>query len=66
MWIYQHLISELQTKYIEETGISLLRIKDNSILVWYIENPLSQKAKITKKCKHFQTLVGNYAIQLMN
>ena len=55
----KHLISELQTKYIEETGISLLRIKDNSILGWYIEIPLSQKAKITEKFIHRQTLVGN-------
>lgn len=55
----KRLISELQAKYAAATGISSLKIRDNSILGWYIEIPLSQKEKIADNFIHRQTLVGN-------
>lgn len=52
------LIAELQAKYIRQTGISTLKIKNNAIIGWYIEVPLSQKGKITEEFAHKQTLVN--------
>ncbi|MDR1560947.1 MAG: DNA mismatch repair protein MutS [Holosporaceae bacterium] len=55
----EDLISDLQAKYVSETGINTLRIKNNAILGWYIEVSLSQKNKITNQFIHRQTLVNN-------
>ncbi len=54
----EDLITNLQTKYISETSINTLKIKNNAILGWYIEIPLSQKAKIGNNFIHRQTLVN--------
>ncbi|MBR1735333.1 MAG: DNA mismatch repair protein MutS, partial [Alphaproteobacteria bacterium] len=55
----KQLISNLQAKYIDETKINTLKIKNNAILGWYVEIPLSQKGKITSRFIHRQTLVGD-------
>ncbi|MDR1375573.1 MAG: DNA mismatch repair protein MutS [Holosporaceae bacterium] len=52
------LISDLQERYIAETGIGTLRIKNNAIIGWYIEVSLAQKSKVTDKFIHRQTLVN--------
>lgn len=53
------LISDLQVKYASQNGISTLKIKNNNILGWYIEIPLSQKGKAPPEFIHKQTLVNN-------
>lgn len=53
------LIARLQEKYISLTGISTLKIKENAILGWYVEIPLSQKNRMPPLFVHRQTLVGN-------
>jgi DNA mismatch repair protein MutS len=55
----EELISNLQTKYIAETNISNLKIRNNGILGWYIEVSLSQKNKVTSNFIHRQTLVNS-------
>ncbi|MDR2158228.1 MAG: DNA mismatch repair protein MutS [Holosporaceae bacterium] len=55
---HEELIADLQQKYIAETGIGALKIRNNAILGWYVEVPLSQKSKITGKFMHRQTLVN--------
>ncbi|MDR3187505.1 MAG: DNA mismatch repair protein MutS [Holosporaceae bacterium] len=52
------LISDLQEKYINETGISTLKIRNNAIIGWYIEISLAQKAKVPDNFIHRQTLVN--------
>jgi DNA mismatch repair protein MutS len=54
----EELISDLQYKYASETGIGTLKIRNNAILGWYIEIPLSQKNKISGQFVHRQTLVN--------
>ncbi|MDR3179450.1 MAG: DNA mismatch repair protein MutS [Holosporaceae bacterium] len=55
----EDLISNLQAKYVAQTGISTLKIRNNAILGWYVEIPLSQKNKIDEKLfMHKQTLVN--------
>ncbi len=53
-----NLIASLQLKYSTNSGISNLKIKNNNILGWYIEIPLSQKSKISNEFIHRQTLVN--------
>lgn len=53
------LIAQLQEKYVSFTGINTLKIRENAILGWYIEIPLSQKNKVPSNFIHRQTLVGN-------
>lgn len=55
----EELISNLQARYIGKTSINTLKIKNNAILGWYIEIPLSQKGKITEEFVHRQTLVNS-------
>ncbi len=55
----EDLIMKLQEKYIYQTGINTLKIKNNAIIGWYIEIPLSQKNKILPEFMHRQTLVNN-------
>jgi DNA mismatch repair protein MutS len=54
----EDLISDLQQKYISNTGISTLKIKNNAILGWYIEVSLAQKGKVPSDFIHRQTLVN--------
>jgi DNA mismatch repair protein MutS len=54
----EELIADLQSKYIRETEINALKIRNNAILGWYVEIPLSQKSKITDQFVHRQTLVN--------
>jgi DNA mismatch repair protein MutS len=54
----EDLIANLQARYIAETSISNLKIRNNGILGWYIEIPLSQKSKITERFIHRQSLIG--------
>ncbi|MDR0555568.1 MAG: DNA mismatch repair protein MutS [Holosporaceae bacterium] len=54
----EELISELQCRYIQETGIATLKIRSNAIWGWYIEVPLSQKSKIPIEFVHRQTLAN--------
>lgn len=53
------LIADLQAKYISKYAINTLKIKNNNILGWYIEIPLSQKSKVDNFLIHKQTLVNN-------
>ena len=55
----EDLMIKLQEKYIYQTGINTLKIKNNAIIGWYIEIPLSQKNKILQEFMHRQTLVNN-------
>lgn len=55
----EDLIMQLQDKYIYQTGINTLKIRNNAIIGWYIEIPLSQKNKILPEFMHRQTLVSN-------
>ncbi len=55
----EDLIMKLQDKYIYQTGINTLKIRNNAIIGWYIEIPLSQKNKILPEFMHRQTLVNN-------
>jgi DNA mismatch repair protein MutS len=54
----EELIADLQHKYVEETGISTLKIRNNAVLGWYIEVSLSQKSKVPSTFTHRQTLVN--------
>ncbi|MDR3155953.1 MAG: DNA mismatch repair protein MutS [Holosporaceae bacterium] len=54
----EDLIAQLQTKYITETSVNTLRIKDNAIIGWYVEIPASQKQKLGSNFVHRQTLVN--------
>jgi DNA mismatch repair protein MutS len=55
----EDLISNLQAKYVSQTGIGSLKIRNNAILGWYVEVPLSQKHKINESVfMHKQTLVN--------
>ncbi|MDR2268257.1 MAG: DNA mismatch repair protein MutS [Holosporaceae bacterium] len=54
----EELIAELQTRYISETGVNALKIRNNAIWGWYIEVPPSHKSKIGEKFIHRQTLVS--------
>lgn len=53
------LIAQLQAKYVSLTGITTLKIRENAILGWYVEIPLSQKNRMPPTFVHRQTLVGN-------
>ncbi len=55
----EDLIMQLQDKYIYQTGINTLKIRNNAIIGWYIEIPQSQKNKILPEFMHRQTLVNN-------
>lgn len=55
----EEMISNLQAEYIGKTGINNLKIRNNAILGWYIEIPLSQKIKVTSDFIHRQTLVNS-------
>lgn len=55
----EELIIDLQEKYIHQTGINTLRIKNNSAIGWFIEIPLSQRNKIPDNFVHRQTLLNN-------
>ncbi|GHU17754.1 DNA mismatch repair protein MutS [Alphaproteobacteria bacterium] len=54
----EDLISNLQARYVSETGITTLKIRNNAIIGWYVEVPLSQKNKVSNKFYHKQTLVN--------
>ena len=55
----EDLIANLQARYVGSTSINTLKIKNNAILGWYVEIPLSQKGKITEEFIHRQTLVNS-------
>lgn len=55
----RNLIADLQLKYVNTYGINTLKIKNNNILGWYIEIPLSQRSKVGDEFIHKQTLVNN-------
>ena len=55
----EDLIMQLQDKYIYQTGINTLKIRNNAIIGWYIEIPQSQRNKILPEFMHRQTLVNN-------
>ncbi|MDR0581223.1 MAG: DNA mismatch repair protein MutS [Holosporaceae bacterium] len=54
----EELILDLQHKYVDETGINALKIKNNAIIGWYVEVPLSQKSKMSDQFIHRQTLIN--------
>ncbi len=53
----QHM-EGLQSRYIEETGISTLKIKQNNILGYFLECPPSQQSKIPLTFIHRQSLAS--------
>lgn len=55
----QDMIYELQERYIHQTHISTLRIKNNSAIGWFIEIPISQKNKMPEGFIHRQSLLNN-------
>lgn len=54
----KNLIAGLQAKYIGETHIGSLKIRNNAILGWYVEVPLAQQSKMTSDFIHRQTLIN--------
>ena len=55
----KRLIAALQQKYCEQTGISILKIRYNNVLGYYIEITQSHQAKVTTDFIHRQTLANN-------
>lgn len=55
----QKLIVALQQKYIEETGISTLKIRFNNMLGYFAEITQSHQSKMTVDFIHRQTLANN-------
>ncbi len=55
----KRLIAALQQKYIEQTGINILKIRFNNVLGYYIEITQAHQSKVTADFIHRQTLVGN-------
>ncbi|MCR5224562.1 MAG: DNA mismatch repair protein MutS [Alphaproteobacteria bacterium] len=55
----EDLIADLQAKYINKTGINTLKIRNNALIGWYIEIPLTQKHKVTADFIHKQTLISS-------
>ncbi|MDR2766228.1 MAG: DNA mismatch repair protein MutS, partial [Holosporaceae bacterium] len=65
----EELIADLRNKYVDETDVGTLRIKNNGILGWYIEIPISQKSKMLGRFIHRQTLqnaVRYTSVELMS
>lgn len=54
----KHILTNLQSKYVTETGISSLKIKYNNILGYYIEITALHKDKTPETFIHRQSLVG--------
>jgi DNA mismatch repair protein MutS len=57
---FEHLIQELQEKYIADTGIANLRIKCNAIIGYYIEVSAAAASKIPFHFTLKQSLVSTY------
>lgn len=55
----ENTITDLQNHYITETDISTLRIKKNNLIGWFVEIPVSQKAKIPEEFIWKQTISNN-------
>lgn len=55
----EDLMLKLGEKYIQQTGINTLKIRNNAIIGWYIEIPSSQVKRILPDFIHRQTLVNN-------
>ena len=55
----QKLIVALQQKYITETGISILKIRFNNMLGYFVEITAQHQGKITNDFIHRQTLANN-------
>ncbi len=53
------LLSQMQTKYIEETGISILKIKYNQVIGYYIDITKTHLEKVPDRFILRQTLVGS-------
>jgi len=53
------LVAALQQKYIDATGINILKIRFNNILGYYIEITAAHQNKITNDFIHRQTLANN-------
>lgn len=48
----------LQTQYIQETGVTTLKVRHNAIVGYYVEIPSSQSAKMGPRFIHRQTLAN--------
>lgn len=55
----KHLISSLQKKYIQTTGINTLKIKYNNVLGYFIEVTTNNSSKLNDSFIHRQTLVNS-------
>lgn len=55
----QEMITDLQERYIHQTGIQTLRIKNNSAMGYFVEIPMSQKNRMPEGFTHRQTLLNN-------
>jgi DNA mismatch repair protein MutS len=55
----RQLIVALQQRYIQETGISTLKIKHNNILGYFMEFTTAHQSKVPPTFIHRQTLVNN-------
>jgi len=55
----KRLIAALQQKYCDQTGISILKIRYNNMLGYYIEITVTHQSKVTTDFIHRQTLANN-------
>jgi DNA mismatch repair protein MutS len=55
---HKRLMADLQSQYIQKTGIQSLKIRHNDILGYFIETPPSQADKAAGFFKHKQTLAS--------
>ena len=55
----QKLIIAMQQKYIEQTGISMLKIRFNNMLGYFVEITQQHQSKISSEFIHRQTLANN-------
>lgn len=55
----QKLIVAMQQKYIEQTGISMLKIRFNNMLGYFVEITQQHQYKVTDEFIHRQTLANN-------
>lgn len=55
----KRLIASLQQRYIEQTGIHILKIRHNNVLGYHIEITQAHQGKVTPDFIHRQTLANN-------
>jgi DNA mismatch repair protein MutS len=55
----RRLIEQLQERYVAQTGVASLKIKENNVLGWFIEVPPKQADKLGTDFIHRQTIASS-------